>query len=159
MKKQTGKTNKKYAYKPKHLRKVKTRKNKSKSNLKGGSAFLNSTYTGFPIRYVIPINKYETDVQGQQISSRLDPQVSTTTHIKGGSKKRKLRKTVKKMKGGFIPFSFIKSMSDPIAGVPNNLIMTTGSGSGGMIAHNLMTNNAGNNKSPIPINIKETHLV
>lgn len=143
-------------YKRKHLRKVKSRKNKSNMNmnLKGGSPFLASTYTGFPARYAIPINDYSTDVQAAQLSTRLDPPIIT----KGGSKKRKTRKYIRKMKGGFIPFSMIKNIADPFAGPPNNLLMTTGTESGGLIAYNLITNNSSNNQSAIPVKITDTHL-
>ena len=154
MKKRSGGTHKKNAYKPKDLRKTKTQKNKTRSRLyKGGNAFLNSTYTGFPARLAIPVNSYSTDIQHQQLSSRLDPQPS----MKGG-KSRKSKKNLKKIKGGFIPFSWINGMSDPFGGTPNNLLMTTGSESGGMMAYNLITNNASNNHSAIPVKIMDTHL-
>jgi len=151
-----NKTNKKRAYKRKHLRKLKTRRNKSISrSIKGGSsAFLPPTYADLPVRYAIPINEYSTDVQHAQIGARLD------APIKGGkkSKSRKSRKTLKKMKGGFIPFSWIKDMADPFAGTPNNFITTTGTESGGLMAYNLFTGNTSHNQSSIPVKIADTHL-
>ena len=141
--------------KRKHLRKLKSRRNKSISrSKKGGSSFLPPTYAGLPARYAIPINEYSTDIQHAQVATRLD------APIKGGkkNKSRKSRKTLKKMKGGFIPFSWIRDMSDPFAGPPNNFITTTGTESGGLMAYNLFTNSANHNVSSIPVKIADTHL-
>jgi hypothetical protein len=126
------------------------------SKMSGGGDFFNggnvepASFNNVPMRSFYSHNQYEsgTDVQGGQLSSRLEPQLSTTPRLMGGkkNKSRKLRNKKrnckgKKVKGGGlenVPGSMINSFSDPLTAGNRNLSNSIGNTSGSLMSPNLL---------------------
>jgi len=140
----------------------------------GGDYFLpgyveSPSFTGVPIHSFYANNTYQqgTDIQGSQLSSRLQPNMYV-----GGKKSKKVRfsKTINKrdkkwkktMKGGMsFPFSFISSFSDPILGNNTDSVSTQVGLSGAMLGSNIVAGYPQDNYNPkfIPIPQQSPSLV
>ena len=125
-------------------------KNKSKkqrggcgcSKIHGGSTDTPS-FSNVPIHSFYPYNKYDlgTDVQGQQVSTRILPNT-----VNGGGK-------TKKMRGGSFSGSTINLLNDPILGNGVNLINSSGNTSGALFGSNILGGISNGNYSATPYTV------
>lgn len=104
------------------------------SKMSGGGSIETPSFTNVPIRSFYPQNSYNHDLQGGQISSRLDLQKPITPNIMNGGKKRR-----RKMKGGYVVSpQIINSFSDPI-NPGKDIVSTSGNLSGSIITPSILS--------------------